>query len=159
MSDASTLVKVFVDLPHHWDSNGESMWARALGGDLYELHNSPFSAYDLNYLDVVVAISVDPDKKPQVRSIDRRSGHRTLRFIFKSDTDREARDRMLAELGSIGTTYEGSNYTLFSLDIPPDQNYQAVCDKLWEWEQSGLLEYETCEARVPGSFDGAPKDS
>jgi hypothetical protein len=28
-----------------------------------------------------------------------------------------------------------------------------VCDQLWAWEQEGLLEYETCEARVPGSFD------
>jgi hypothetical protein len=51
----------------------------------------------------------------------------------------------LAQLNAIGATYEGANYTLFSLDIPPDQNYQAVC-KLWECEQSGILDYETCEA-------------
>jgi hypothetical protein len=159
MSAASELVKVFVDLPNHWDTNGESMWARALGDDRYELQNSPFSAYDLNYLDIVVATSADPTKKPQIHRVERRSGHKTLRFVFKTEIDRKARDRMLAELNSIGVTYEGSNYRLFSLDIPPGQSYQAVCDKLWEWEQSGVLEYETCEARVPGSFDGAPEDS
>src|SRR5579871_6873678 len=100
MSDASELVKVFVDLPNHWDTSGESMWARALGDDQYELQNSPFSAYDLNYLDIVVATSSDPTKTPQIHRIERRSGHRTLRFIFKTEIDQEARDRMLAELNA-----------------------------------------------------------
>ena len=27
-----------------------------------------------------------------------------------------------------------------------------------EWEQEGLLDYETCEARVPGSFDDKADD-
>ena len=36
-------------------------------------------------------------------------------------------------------------------------NYETVCERLYEWERTDLLGYETCEARVPGSFDDAPK--
>ena len=58
-----------------------------------------------------------------------------------------------------GVTWEGSDHRLFALDIPPTGNYQAVCDQLWQWEQERLLEYETCEARIEGSFDDAPDGS
>jgi len=159
MDDVSDLVKVVVYLPNHWDTNGESMWARPLGDDLYELHNSPFSAYDLNYLDVVVALSNKPGLKPQIRRIERRSGHKTLRLMFKTETAHAARGQILAKVNDLGATYENANSTLYSLDIPLSENYQRLCDHLWSWEQAGALHYETCEARVPGSFDAAPKDS
>ncbi len=158
MDDASDLVKVFVDLPNHWNTKGESMWARPLGNDLYELHNSPFSAYDLNYLDVVVALSTAPQLKPQISRVERRSGHKTLRLIFMAETDRTLRDEILAKINELGATYENANSTLYSLDISRIEDYQPLCEQLWRWEQSGALNYETCEARVPGSFDGTPED-
>jgi Domain of unknown function (DUF4265) len=157
MRDVSDLVKIFVNLPNHWNTNGESMWARPLGNDLYELHNSPFSAYDLNYLDVVVALSADPELKPQISRIERRSGHKTLRLIFMAETARMERDEILAQINQLGASYENANSTLYSLDIPPTQNYESLCDQLWIWEQTGVLEYETCEARMPGSFDATPQ--
>lgn len=153
------LVKVLVDLPNHWATTGESMWAKPIGGDLYELHNSPFSAYDLNYLDVVFAVAHNPEHKPKVIRVERRSGNRTLRVIFKNETKQAERILMLKGLDGYGVTWEGSNHKLFSLNIPPSGNYQATCDRLWEWEQAGLLEYETCEARVEGSFDDRPENS
>jgi hypothetical protein len=159
MDEVPDLVKVFVDLPNHWNTNGESMWAKPLGDDLYELHNSPFSAYDLNYLDIVVALSAEPHLKPQVIRVERRSGHQTLRLIFMAETARVERDNILAKINELGATYENANSTLYSIDIPRTEDYQPLCDQLWNWEQSGTLEYETCEARVPGSFDGTPKDS
>jgi hypothetical protein len=64
---------------------------------------------------------------------------------------------MLAQLNSLGATYEGHEYRFFSLDVPPSADYQAVCDQLSAWEAGGDLEYETCEERVPGSFDDAPE--
>jgi len=60
MSDRDPLVKLHVDLPNHWLWKGESMWVRPLGGDLYEIENSPFCAYGLSYKDVVIARSVSP---------------------------------------------------------------------------------------------------
>ena len=150
------LVKVFVDLPNHWLWKGESMWARFLGNDLYELENSPFCAYGLNYKDVVLARPETESEKPRICRVERRSGHRTLRFRFPADVDRSDRDSMLAQLNGLGTSFEGHEYRFFSLDVPPSANYQAVCDQLFAWEADGVVEYQTCEERVPGSFDATP---
>src|SRR5689334_16998522 len=101
------LVKVYVDLPNHWMYKGESMWARALGNDLYELDNSPFCAYGLNYKDVVFALADNPSQKPRILRIDRRGGHRTLRFRFPATVDRSDRDRFMEKLVGMGTSFEG----------------------------------------------------
>jgi hypothetical protein len=155
MTDRS-LTKVLVDLPHHWATSGESMWARALGDDLFELHNSPFYAYDLNYLDIVRAITDGRESKPLVKEVVRRSGHRTLRVLFLTDTVESQRLLLLKGLNRFGVTWEGSDRKLFSLDVPPNGDYQATCNQLGEWEQAGHLEYETCEARSAGTFDDLP---
>ena len=156
--DRKELIKVFVDLPNHWLWKGESMWARALGSDLYELENSPFCAYGLNYKDVVLARAQSPSEKPRICRVERCSGHRTLRLRFPAEVARSDRDSMLAQLNSLGTSFEGHEYRFFSLDVPPTTDYQAICDQLFAWEADGVLEYETCEERMPGSFDDAPDD-
>ena len=79
------LTKVYVDLPNHWATGGESMWAVDLGDDLYEIRNVPFYAYNLNVGDVVFATADSPDLKPEVRRVVRRSGHRTMRLFFASE--------------------------------------------------------------------------
>ena len=64
---------------------------------------------------------------------------------------------MIDALNRLGTSFEGHENRFFSLDVPPESNYQAVCDQLFAWEVGGALEYETCEERVPGSFDCPPE--
>ena len=56
------LVKIHIDLTGNADSGGEAMWAKALGGDLYEVRNVPFHAYGLNCFDVVRAVELYPDR-------------------------------------------------------------------------------------------------
>jgi hypothetical protein len=158
-SGKEELTKVLVELPNHWATSGKSMWARPLGNDLYELENSPFHAYDLNYRDVVHAVADDPRHNPIVRRVERRSGRRTLRVVFLKHVSEPHRTLLLKGLDRFGVTWEGADARLFSLDIPSESQYQPVCDQLWAWEEEGLLEYETCEARVPGSFDDAPDGS
>jgi hypothetical protein len=158
-SSKEELIKVLVELPNHWATSGESMWARPVGNDLYELENSAFYAYDLNYRDVVCAVADDPRHKPIVRRVERRSGHRTLRVLFLKQVSDPQRTLLLKGLDRFGVTWEGADGRLFSLDIPAESHYQPVCDQLWAWEEAGLLEYESCEARVPGSFDDAPQGS
>ena len=59
--DDDSLVKVHIDLPNHWGTNGEALWARSLGGDRYQIDNVPFFAYDLNFRDIVEAVAISPD--------------------------------------------------------------------------------------------------
>jgi Domain of unknown function (DUF4265) len=64
-----SLTKVYIDLPNHWATGGESMWALPLGGDLYEIRSAPFYAYGINWGDIVRAHSQDPTLKPEVREV------------------------------------------------------------------------------------------
>lgn len=159
MDAEEELIKLYIDLPNHWAVGGESLWARPLGDDTYELRNVPFHAYDLNFHDVVEAVSASPDLKPAIRRVVRRSGHRTLRVIFRESTPEAQRAPLLKSLKDLGASFERATDILFAIDIDATGDYQRVCDRIVVWESEGLLEYETCEARVPGSFDDPPKES
>ena len=152
------LTKVWVDLPNHWATGGESMWAAKVGPDLYEIRNVPFHAYGLNYCDVVRAVEREADQKPEILSLVKPGGHRTLRAIFKDHVPVADRGPLLAELKPLCASYENADDIQFAIDVEPDGDYAAVCDQLFQWEKSGLLEYETCEARIEGSFDDAPDE-
>ena len=153
------LVKVFVDLPNHWATSGESMWAKPLGNDLYELRNTPFYAYGLNWGDIVRAEAREPDFKPEVLSLITPSGNRTLRVYFKDKLSRQVQNDYLHSLKNLGFSFERATDMLVALDIEAGADYQAICNKIWELEQEGILEYETCEPRVQGSFDDGPDEN
>ncbi|MBH1987987.1 MAG: DUF4265 domain-containing protein [Burkholderiales bacterium] len=150
------LVKICVELPHHWWLKGESFWAQPLGQDLYRLENVPFCAYDLNFGDVVQATADREDLKPEIRAVVERSGHQTLRIRFSDPLNREAQEPVIAALQALGGELERANGQFLAIDIPPGVSIDALRDALDEQVDAGALEYETCEARVPGSFDAAP---
>jgi hypothetical protein len=158
MDREDDLVKVHLDLPNHWWFKGESLWAKALGDDLYEIQNVPFCAYGLNCGDVVRALSEGPEFKPEVREVVRRSGNRTLRISFH-ELSKTQQSPLLDTLEALGTWVERANDSFVCLNVPPATDIATVVAALDEQERSGTLEYETCEARVPGSFDDAPEVS
>jgi len=155
--DAGNLTKVHIDLPNHWWFKGESLWAKPLGGDLYEIHNIPFCAYGLNCKDVVRATAASPDLKPEIREIVRRSGNRTLRLFFIADEpDPQAQRPCLAELEAMDAWVERANPRVVCVNANPTADYAGICEYLAKLEAAGVLEYETCEERSPGSFDDLP---
>lgn len=118
MGEHEGMTKIHIDLPVHWAAGGESLWARSLGGDLYEIDNTPFYAYGINYRDVVRAVARNAEKQPEVFEVVRPSGHRTLRCFFADDLATERRDGILAQLIARGVTYEGISAHYVALDIP-----------------------------------------
>jgi hypothetical protein len=140
------LVKVFVEL-HDAPFGTESFWARPLGGDLYELRNSPWFAFDLHFSDVVRAIPDKPGEKPRIVEVVRRSGHKTLRVIFPPTVSEAERLEMLRSLHPLRAFHENCNGALYAVDVEPEGDYGAVCDQLWAWEQAGRLVYETGTTR------------
>jgi hypothetical protein len=155
--DDEGLEKVLVALPNHWATGGESIWAKPLGKDEYELRNSPFYAYGLNWGDIVLAISAEPDLKPLVRKVVRPSGNRTLRVFFGDNLSRESQNEYLDGLKDLGLSYERATGHLVALDVEANGDYDAICDELWKLEKEGVLQYETCEARAEGRFDDGPE--
>ena len=54
---------------------------------------------------------------------------------------------------------EGATKFCFALDLEPEADIAQVRQILDEWQCQGWIEYETCEARVAGSFDDRPSEA
>jgi hypothetical protein len=137
------LVKIYIELPQSSEFGSESFWAKPLGDDLYKIRNSPWYAYDLHFYDVVRAIPDEPDGKPKILEVVRRGGHKTLRVFFDQSLTQAQQLRLLKKLQVWKAFHEHAGGHFWAVDVEPDGHYQAVCDKLWEWEQAGKLQYET----------------
>jgi hypothetical protein len=148
------LIKVRVDLPKSRDGGGEVLWAEPLGGDLYQLRNIPFFAYGLNHLDVVKATAASAEADLEIRQVARASGHRTLRVFFVDEYPKPKRGQLLATLRRHRAVFERGTDVLFAIDVAADGSFDAVYETLLDWENEGILLFETCEPREQGSFDG-----
>lgn len=151
-----SLVKLYIALPNHWWHKGEALWAEPLGNDLYRVENVPFCAYGINYGDTVRAVPVAPEQKPHVVRVVQRSGHRTLRVSFCDHLGGEVQGPTLAAIEALGGEVERANDQFICIDVPAGADYTAIRAVLEAQERDGVLEYETCEERVPGSFDDRP---
>jgi hypothetical protein len=148
------LTKVHVRL----GASGESMWAKAITDDLYALRNLPFFAFGLNFGDIVHAPEVAGVR--EVQTVVRPSGHRTIRVVFTERVTAEDQQQCLNGLRSLGASYERATTRLVAIDIPPDAKFDDVVTLLLWCEAAGELAFETCEARVTGSFgDDARTDA
>ncbi|MGI8544953.1 MAG: DUF4265 domain-containing protein [Aridibacter sp.] len=127
------LEKVYVDLPNHWAVSGESMWAKTLGNDLYEIRNIPFYAYGLNFLDKVKVDSSDENHKPIVLEIVELSGFKTLRLAFDDDFDEVSQNKLFDELKQFNVEVERDTVSHVALSIEPESDYDAIYDKLSEF--------------------------
>ena len=152
------LVKVRIGLPNHWAIGGEAMWAEPLGNDLYRLENVPFFAYDLNLHDVVRATPDAEGQIPEIREVVERSGRRTFRIYFEDHIEADQRKEILDSLRELTISWEQQNAIHYSLDMRPEGNYHNVFDRLTELEEQNIIGFETCEARVEGSFDDSPEE-
>ena len=152
------LEKIHIDLPNHWAIGGESLWATPLGNDLYRIENVPFFAYGVNFLDVVSATAESDDLIPEVRKVVEPSGHRTYRVMFNKEVSREKQVELLETLEKYDASYERADTRNIAIDIKPSGDRVAVFDQLDEYEGAGFLSFETCEARVEGSFDDIPDE-
>ncbi len=150
------LTNVCVELPNHWWLKGESFWARPLGNDLYELQNVPFCAYGLNFGDIVRAVPASPERKPEITEVVERSGNETLRVSFS--VEREQQAPFIEGLQALGAEAERANATFVALNVPRGVDLDALLSHLDALEEDGVLHFETCEERVPGSFDDRPQD-
>ncbi|WP_286342333.1 DUF4265 domain-containing protein [Ferrimonas sp. YFM] len=153
------LKKVHIDLPNHWATGGESLWATPLGNDLYRIENIPFYAYGLNFRDVVLATADTDELKPEVRKVLNPSGNKTYRVIFTNGLSREKQVELLKALEKYKASYERADGINVAIDIEPTGDHLAVYDQLEVYEKSGILSFETCEARAEGSFDDLPEDA
>jgi len=124
-----TLVKIEIELspPAREDNfQTESLWAKPVGDDLFEVASVPFLEYNLNLGDTVSCnVEAHP---PRVLRVVRRSGQETLRLIFlESATDKDIRSAV-QHLRSVGAVIEPmAAGRAFSTSLP---SWKTLVDSL-----------------------------
>lgn len=141
LGNSNELVKICINLSAN-SIKSETVWAKPLGGDQYEIRNSPFFAYGVHFRDVVRAASEIPGEILKLIDVVRPSGYRTIRVLFAEEVNEFERVDMIASLGSSGVSYENADGLFFALSVEPNGNYKAVCNQLQIWKQEEKLEYE-----------------
>ena len=139
------LEKVVVELgPDHWSGKrSERMWAKPCGDGRYEIRNTPWYAYDLNWGDIVRCEGVSEAGLPVVVEIVRPSGHQTVRLIFEPETHGSDRERVLSRLNELNAWYENADGRMYSVDIEPEASAEAVLDLLAREAEQRTLSWET----------------
>ena len=138
MSDKGELVKVQLTGP---DGDVETLWARPLGGDLYELDNTPWYAYGVSWKDVIEARRPSAEAFPEFVRVVRKSGYRTIRLILDPAADKASESQTILErLVELGCSYEGATGSYISIDIPPPVDLEEIRRFLitteQEWEHA-----------------------
>lgn len=152
------LVKIVVELDNA-AVGGESLWAKPLGDNLFELRNTPWCAYNLHFGDVVRAIAPDESKKPLVQEVVRRSGHQTLRVVFEDSVRRERQDEIFAPIREWKASWERANSCYVAVDVLPEGNFDEVFSYFAELETNGELTFENgTQPEYPGFSDPTEYD-
>jgi len=104
----------------------ETLWAKRVDTNLYQVDNSPFFAYGVSWQDVIEARLADDDVLEYVRSV-KKSGNRTVRVIFRHgrSTDPDA-EEVLTGLRGLGCSYEGMQPRMVAVNVPPKVDLAAV---------------------------------
>jgi hypothetical protein len=150
--EKADLVKVVFEIQGESVCHTESLWARPEGDGRYRLCNSPFYAFGVSFEDVVFARDVDG--LLMFTGVAATSGHSTYRLSL-NDVDRELLEAALANLNSLGCTYEQGPY--LALDVPPESDIHRVYALLEEGEARGLWEFEEGHCGHPSvTASGSP---
>jgi hypothetical protein len=120
--------------PQDWHRmTGERIWAEPVGNgntNIYRLHNSPFYAHGVSYLDVVRGIPEEDGEGLEYGGTIEKSGHSTIWLMVPAGP---GFDYYWPSLQDLGCTYEGSiedipteKRTLYAVDVPPTADIERV---------------------------------
>jgi len=153
MGDSATddLVKVHMQVSDDtFEIGGESVWAKPLGNDLYEIRNTPWHTCDVNWGDIVRAVSENEDQWAEFIEVVRPSGHRTLHIFFFKELDEQDKARVLGRLKDWKASYENCDGSLYAVDVEPNGDFDGLCDYLDGLGKSERLDYRTTVSSTKG---------
>lgn len=101
----SDLVKVLFYPNDYYYTTPETLWAKPLGDDTYQLRNTPFYSYGASFEDVVRAAPA-ADVMLEFQEVVERSGSSTYRIMVREGVDQELFDSVWQPLGELGCTLE-----------------------------------------------------
>lgn len=132
--------KIVFELQQEDVASAETLWARQLDSDLFELLNIPALAYGVNLGDVVRAKKRE-DGRYYFEDVVRTGGHRTFRVAANEKASR----RVAALRGlvrSSGGQIERSSEHYLAIDVPTGCPLAEILANLRRGEQAGDWEFE-----------------
>jgi hypothetical protein len=146
MNDA---LKVKITFPLERDDDGyppedfETLWAEDLGGGNYRMDNIPFYIQGISPDDIVTAHAQGSELF--FAELLNKSDISVIQIIF---LDKSWIDRVLQELLSMGSKYEGSHVSsLFSIEVPSNVSYNDIINYLEIKNSMDILEYQEASIR------------
>lgn len=171
MADEPELVKIHVTLdPEQGGPAGESLWALPLEDGTFEVRNIPYFTYGIHVHDVVRCeledrTATDPHSgealeysEREVVEVVRPGGWNTLRIIFQRGADHDAMRKVVDVLVEMGGHPDLAFPGFLSLGVPPDAELEGFLEYLDDLAEAEMLQFETAEQKVEGSFSAAPED-
>jgi hypothetical protein len=138
------LVKVHLSLSDAtFGIGGESVWAKPLGDDLYEIRNTPWHTCDVSWGDIVRAISENEDQWPEFIEVVRPSGHRTLHIFFFRECTEQDKAEVLASLKRWKANYENGDDKLYAIDVESAGDFDGLCKYLDQYCRGKKIDYRT----------------
>jgi hypothetical protein len=123
----------------------ETMWATIVDADkgLFKLDSIPFYAPLVASNDIVFAEYDETEKMLTYRKTVEYSGNSTVQVVLMDKTqDIKSIRKTFQDLGCVS---EKVNDGYFSMEIPADQDYETIKQRLTELEDEGILGYaEPC---------------
>jgi hypothetical protein len=139
------LVKVRFDLPPESATPSETLWAEALGNQLYRLDNTPWFAKGCA-LDDVVRCEENEDDLPRFVEVVRPSGNWTVRVFVPDGAERAStKEEIFAFLKQSGCVYEGYgvNKGLIAVTVPRAVDVETVLTYLRNLEAKNRAHWES----------------
>lgn len=137
------LTKIVFELePSEWHDHGtESLWAKLLGDNAYQIDNIPFYAYGVSDKDIVFAKKIDNELLFQ--KVIKNGGHSTYRIFQNEDVEGQVFSAYWKPLEEIGCGKETGGDGFFAVDVPPETDiYRAYAllekgeeDEIWQFEE------------------------
>jgi hypothetical protein len=143
-SEKEDLVKIVMEVDDEvFGVGGESLWAKPLGNDLYEVRNTPWHTCSIGWGDVVRAVAKTEDKKPEVVDIVHLGGHRTLHIFFFDECAERERLQVLGRLREWKAYHENRDGRMYAIDVEPGGDFDALCRYLDILVEQEKLDYRT----------------
>jgi hypothetical protein len=131
-----------------WPPAGaETLWARKVGENEYEIDNIPFYVKGVSAEDVVSVLEKDGVRF--FEKVLKDSGHLTLRVIIKRDPQLgdSLRQFIRERGGAVEKMNRGHLEGFYAIDIPPSVQFDAILQYLQEGRSRGDWDYD--EGKVP----------
>jgi hypothetical protein len=140
-------IRFFVDPEESYGESAELLWAEPVGpkeGGAFRLVNSPYYSRAASYLDIVRAKEAPDGLGLDYAGTIQASGHSTI-WIYTHRNSPEFKRRW-PDLESKGCTYEGmyspnGEHTLYSVDVPPETNFDEVMSILEEGDRHDVWRF------------------